>query len=93
MTIDPWFSHAASYSSTAWHVIAFSGSRAKIRADLLAKYNASSAEFFGNVEIGELILFDRPLSRAERRDTEAYLMRKWLGKSHPESRECSGAAS
>ena len=93
VTIDPWFSHAASYSSTAWHVIAFSGSRAKIRADLLAKYNASSAEFFGNVEIGELILFDRPLSWAERRDTEAYLMRKWLGKSHPESRECSGAAS
>ena len=85
--VDPWFSHQDTYNSTQWRVVSFSGSRAKVRADLLAKYSTTGADFLGNVEIGELILFDRPLSWDERRDTEAYLMQKWLGKPHPESAE------
>ena len=85
--VDPWFSHQDTYNSTQWRVVSFSGSRAKVRADLLAKYSATGADFLGNVEIGELILFDRPLSWDERRNTEAYLMQKWLGKPHPESAE------
>ncbi|MBQ2631838.1 MAG: hypothetical protein IJG13_19345, partial [Kiritimatiellae bacterium] len=85
--VDPWFSHQDTYNSTQWRVVSFSGSRTKVRADLLAKYSATGADFLGNVEIGELILFDRPLSWDERRNTEAYLMQKWLGKPHPESAE------
>ena len=85
--VDPWFSHQATYDSTQWRVVSFSGGRAKVRADLIAKYSATSSEFMSNVEVGELILFDRPLSWAERRDTEAYLMQKWLGRPHPESAE------
>ena len=37
----------------------------------------------GGVEFGEWIVYNRRLSEQERRDTEAYLMKKWLGKSHP----------
>ena len=87
--VDPWFSHQATYDSTQWRVVAFSGGMAKVRADLLAKYSTTGSDFMSNIEIGELILFDRPLSWDERRNTEAYLMRKWLGKAHPESAEAA----
>ncbi len=37
----------------------------------------------GGVQIGELILYDRRLSSAERKTTQAYLMKKWKTKAHP----------
>jgi len=37
----------------------------------------------GGLKISEYIIYDRPLSDVERVNTEAYLMRKWLGKEHP----------
>ena len=37
----------------------------------------------GGYELAECIVYNRPISDAERRDTEAYLMSKWLGKTHP----------
>lgn len=37
----------------------------------------------GGIQVGEFILYDRPISYKEQRDTEAYLMNKWLGQSHP----------
>lgn len=39
---------------------------------------------FGGLQIAEVLLYDRPLSVSEHRNTTAYLMRKWLGKDHPE---------
>lgn len=39
---------------------------------------------FGGQQIAEVLFYDRPLSAAEHRNTTAYLMRKWLGKDHPE---------
>ena len=39
----------------------------------------------GNIKIGEIITYSSRLSERERRDTVAYLMRKWLGKDHPDS--------
>ena len=40
----------------------------------------------GGVTIAEVVYYDRILSPAERRDTEAYLMDKWLGREHPVAR-------
>ncbi|MBQ6007969.1 MAG: hypothetical protein IJL17_05485 [Kiritimatiellae bacterium] len=37
----------------------------------------------GGLKISEYLIYDRPLSDVERVNTEAYLMRKWLGKEHP----------
>lgn len=37
----------------------------------------------GGVQIGELILYNRPLSSSERKSTQAYLMKKWKAKTHP----------
>ena len=39
----------------------------------------------GGFMFGEVLLYSRPLSRQETIDTEAYLMKKWLGKEHPNS--------
>jgi hypothetical protein len=41
----------------------------------------------GGEQIGEMILYTRMLSESERRSTEAYLMKKWLGKASPSMRE------
>ena len=38
----------------------------------------------GRAQVGELIVYRRKLSDKERADTEAYLMRKWLGRTHPD---------
>ena len=43
----------------------------------------------GDIEVGEVIVYHRKLGLEEFRDTEAYLMKKWLGKDHP----ASGAAA
>ena len=40
----------------------------------------------GGVSIAEVVYYDRILTPAERRDTEAYLMDKWLGEEHPAAR-------
>jgi len=37
----------------------------------------------GGVQIAEAIHYDRKLTSAERKATQAYLMKKWLGKPHP----------
>ena len=43
----------------------------------------SYADVNGACSYGEYILYDRILSPEERRNTEAYLMKKWLNKDHP----------
>ena len=56
-----------------------------MRYDALSKDRSGKSEitFAGGHQIGEVILYDRPLSTAEHSATEAYLMKKWLGKDHP----------
>lgn len=39
----------------------------------------------GGGQVAEIICYSRRLTAAERRDTEAYLMRKWLDRPHPEA--------
>lgn len=42
---------------------------------------------FGGLQIGEYLMYDRRLTPEERRETTRYLMRKWLGKDHPDVTE------
>ena len=44
----------------------------------------------GALRVGEWICYDRPLSDKEFRDTESYLMDKWLGKTHPDVEKAKG---
>lgn len=37
----------------------------------------------GGFEVGEMIVFDRPISAEAHRSVEAYLMEKWLNRTHP----------
>lgn len=52
---------------------------------------ATGSDYGGGCAIAELVIYDRALTDAERHDTEAALMRKWLGKDHPDDAEWSGA--
>lgn len=57
-----------------------------IRLNQICKDRDESAAFrhlCGGMEVGEMIVYDRMLTADERRGTEAYLMRKWLGRRHP----------
>ena len=83
--IDPWFSDfGGTFSTLDWRVQSYSGSLDKIRGDLLAKLTVDVDAYDGNIDIAEVILYDRPLTLEEVRETEAYLMAKWLGMPHPE---------
>ena len=48
------------------------------------RYYGTYPDASGRAQVGEVILYRRKLTDRERRDTEAYLMRKWLGKTHPD---------
>ena len=47
----------------------------------------------GGCDIAEVLYYDRRLTEAERADTEAYLMGKWLGKEHPGTVRLTSLAS
>ena len=47
----------------------------------------------GNMTVGEFITYHRPLTDEEFRNTEAYLMKKWLGKDHPAAQEKMASAT
>ena len=55
--------------------------------DGLCMANSGKAVYsaHGGGQIAEHIVYTRPISEKERRDTEAYLMAKWFGTDHPES--------
>lgn len=46
----------------------------------------------GGVKIGEVLYYDRLLTEQERRDTEAYLLRKWKGAASPQDAQTPCAA-
>lgn len=71
------------FQSGVCHVASYSAD-VKILNDLLAKDRLDQNIKAGDMKIAECILYDRPLTDAERRQTEAYLMNKWQGKEHPD---------
>ncbi|MDD4018600.1 MAG: hypothetical protein PHV28_11735 [Kiritimatiellae bacterium] len=86
-TVDPWINQSRLEQTNDFVVVTFSSQRPLI-VDGLAQDRGNNnvyTNYCGNMQVGEYILYHRPLSDAERVRTEAYLMNKWLGKAHPES--------
>ena len=75
----------SSYTS----VIAFSG-QYPVRCDGLCVDRTTRS---GYMTIGEVIVYHRPLTDSERVQTEAYLMKKWLGTDHPAAAKAMGTIS
>ena len=46
-------------------------------------FQNTTPDAIGGLHLGEWIVYNRRLSEQERRDTEAYLMKKWLNAAHP----------
>ena len=68
-------------SGAGFVVVAFSA-RQPLAVDAIA-LGRDQATRAGGIQVGEYVLYDRELTEAERRNTEAYLMDKWLGSPHP----------
>ena len=64
-----------------WYVVS-----AAYSAGIGAVYIGSNAARgkTGCIKVGEIITYASRLTESERRDTVAYLMKKWLGKEHPD---------
>lgn len=71
-----------------WCVVHFS-SEIPMTVDAIACYGKNDKG--GGCQIGELVGYGRPLTDRERRDAEAYLMQRWLGKAHPDNETWCGA--
>jgi len=85
--VNPWLSQSRLEQTNDFVVVAFSSQRPLV-VDGLSQDRAGDniyTNYCGNMQVGEFILYHRPLSDAERVRTEAYLMNKWLGKAHPET--------
>lgn len=88
--VDPWDNTVKPASDcNRFRVMAFS-SPVKLYCNGIAKVHGSSASSpyaaansCGGIQVCEFIVYDRPLTEDERVRTEAYLMKKWLGRDHP----------
>ncbi len=66
-----------------WHLVRFSATGNLYANDFGLDRGGEMPGSVGGFALGEVIFYDRPLSRQETIDTEAYLMKKWLDKAHP----------
>lgn len=82
--VDPFVKSSDLAQNTSYVVLAFRSSQPLV-LDAIGKDRSGSSYTYicGNVNIGEFITYRRELSFDEFRQTEAYLMAKWLGKEHP----------
>lgn len=82
---DPIENVGIAWSSSDFYVISFS-SDTPCSPDMLglARPRSWGEEPPGYITVGEFVTYNRRLDDAERRNTIAYLMKKWLGKDHPE---------
>ena len=78
---DPYAYNEQLKQTSKFMVIAFSG-RNKVLVDAIA-VGRGNDDYSGGMQVGEFLLYDRELTDGERRATEAYLMKKWLGDDHP----------
>lgn len=89
---DPALDNTANNDNVDFHVVSFASST-KLRADLLAKDRLYANGGPGGMLIGEVILYDRKLTPAERLATTAYLMKKWRNQDVPEAKTGATAHS
>ena len=69
-------------AATEWHVINFSSTK-PIMLDAIAATLAKTSG--GGCLVAQYVGYSRPLTDTERRSAEAYLMKRWLGKDHPDN--------
>lgn len=82
---DPFATRAAIPANGDFYLLSFAANELT-QTDRLA-IDREIIDRAGNRQIAEYIMYDRRLTDDERRNTEAYLMAKWLGKSHPSARK------
>lgn len=83
--MEPWKTGIAELGDAdAFHVVSFSCAK-KQAPDMLAKDRLRTPNSAGAMMIGEYISYDRPLTREEREQTTAYLLKKWRGEALPGS--------
>lgn len=74
------------------HILSFRLAH-KLGINAFASDRGSTQWQLGGLKLGEVIYYDRLLSDQERRDTEAYLFRKWKGTPPPQDGHAPCAAS
>ena len=74
---------AFNFGTNEFHVVSFSQQKAIAINRLATERNIT----YGGMQIAEMLLYTRPLSERERRQTEAYLMKRWKGVASPAMRE------
>ena len=81
--ISPYVAQPEFKQTEEFLVLAFTSQR-PILTDAICKDRAEDMlNNCGLADIGEYILYHRPISVKEFQETEAYLMQKWLGRAHP----------
>ena len=68
----------AGYPTPSYHVIALQVPPCAVRS--IGRYKGAS-KWRGGFRLGEMLLFNRPLSETELLDAQAYLMKKWFGRT------------
>ena len=71
-----------------WVLISFDSS---VPVELNGMAQSISGQSGGGCLVAALVGYDRPLADHERREAEAYLMKRFLGKNHPDSVEWQGS--
>ena len=87
--VDPFQDYGTLINQTnEFLVVGFSSSVPTDFASIgkVTSYKLDSTYSGGNIEVGEVVVYKRRLTEAERLETEAYLMNRWLKKDHP----CAG---
>ena len=73
--------------NTDWVVIHYASATPYVLQALCAL----GQSYGGGGAVGEVVGYDRLLTDAERRGAEAYLMKRWLGKDHPDNVPWAGS--
>lgn len=71
------------FGTSDFHVLSFS----HLKTTTINRLADDRRLVFGGQQIAEMLLYTRPLSERERRQTVAYLMKRWKGTASPEKRE------
>lgn len=84
--VDPIAPNQCDLPQGQFHVVSVSSASPseKLYVDLLAKDRLKQGTSWGGVQVAEQILYDRTLTPAERRQTIAYLMNRWLDRNPPD---------
>ena len=87
MPADPYAAQTELSQTNDFFLLSFTSDRPNniggIAGQRTTDLTGSYSNECGGWEVAEIIVYGKELSEEERRETEAYLMDKWLGKDHP----------